>query len=209
MTMTKARKIALGLSLAATAMAGAAYAEQAAKGDGVTTRAEAQAKAQDAFARMDANKDGKLDQADRAARRTAAFDRIDADHNGQISRAEFDAMTPHGRRGSEAGRGPDGEGRGGHGMHRWGGRGGPDGHMGRGHRGGGMMMGRMADVDKDGTVTQAEFTQTALQRFDRVDANKDGTVTKEERQAARTAMRQQMRERWQDRAGKPDAPKTN
>jgi Ca2+-binding EF-hand superfamily protein len=200
MKMTKTRKIVLGLSLAATAVAGAAYAEQATKGDGVLTRAEAQAKAQEVFARMDVNKDGKIDQADRAARHAAMFDRMDADHNGQISRAEFDATGPgaHGPRGPEAG-GPDGDR--GPGKHGWGHRGGPGG----GHRGGGMMMGRMADADKDGTITQAEFTQAALQRFDRADANHDGTVTKEERQAARQAMRQQ----WQNRSAQPDAAKPN
>ena len=196
MTMTKARKITLGLSLAATTLAGAAYAEQAAQGDGVTTRAEAQAKAQARFTRMDANKDGKLDQADRAARRAAMFDRIDADKNGQISRAEFDAMHqrgPHAAKADGAERGP--------GKHRWGGRG----H----HRGGMKMMGRMADADKDGAVTQAEFTTAALQRFDRTDADKDGTVTKEERRAARQAMREQRRERWQNRAGQSATPQAN
>ncbi len=64
MMMTKARKIALGLSLAATALAGTAYAAQAAKDHAPVTRAEAQAKAQEAFARMDVNHDGKLDQAE-------------------------------------------------------------------------------------------------------------------------------------------------
>lgn len=191
MEMTRTRKIVLGLSLAASAVAGAAYAEQATRGDGVSTRAEAQAKAQEHFARMDANKDGKLDQADRAAHRTAMFDRIDADKNGQISRGEFDAMH---QRGPEAG---DDRGSG---KHRWGGR---------GHHGGGMMMGRMADADRDGAVTQAEFTQAAMQRFDRADTNKDGTVTQEERRAARQAMHEQMREHWQNRADAPAAPKTN
>jgi hypothetical protein len=202
MKMIKARTIALGLSLAATTVAGVAYAD-AAKRDAPVTRAEAQAKAQERFTRMDANKDGKIDQADRearrtemrerrdvnddgkvdqadrAARRTAMFDRLDADKNGQISRTEFDAPGVRGERGGR-----------GHGKHGWGGRG-------KGRHHGGMMMGKMADANKDGAVTQAEFTQVALQRFDGMDANRDGTVTKEERQAARQAMR----ERWQNRAG--------
>jgi hypothetical protein len=42
-------------------------------------------------------------------------------------------------------------------------------------------MARMADADKDGTVTQAEFTTAALARFDRADANGDGTISGEER----------------------------
>lgn len=192
MKMTKARKIALGLSLTATALAGAAYAQQAAKHDGPITRAEAQAKAQEMFARMDANKDGKLDQADHAARRAAMFDRIDTDRNGQISRAEFDAMAERGPRGPEAGDGSKGP-EDGHRMHRFGHRG--------GHHGG-MMMGRMADADKDGAVSQAEFVNAALQRFDRADANRDGTVTREERQAAFKAMR----DRMHDHKGAPGTP---
>ena len=189
--MKMSRKIALGLSLAATAVAGAAYAEQAMKGDGVTTRAEAQTRAQDLFARMDANHDGKLDQADRAARRAAVFDRLDADHNGQLSRAEFDA--PRGREGAD-----------GRGMHRWGGHMAGR-HMGHGH-GGGMGMGRLADANHDGALTQAEFVGAAMQRFDRADANHDGQVTREERRAAFKAMRDEMRAHRHDRMGAPDTP---
>lgn len=188
------RNVLIGMSLSATAIAGTAYAEQASRGDGVQTRAEAQSRSAAMFARMDANKDGKIDQADREARRSAIFDRIDTDGNGQISRAEFSAkpQRPGGPMADGAKR-PDGEGRN---HHRWGGRG-------RGHHGG-MMMGRFADANKDGVVTQAEFTAAALQRFDATDANKDGTVTREERQAHRKAMREQ----WQAKrsAAKAAAP---
>jgi hypothetical protein len=178
-----ARNLALGLTLGAAAIAGTAYAEQAMRGaGGVMTRAEVESHSAAMFARMDANKDGKLDRADREARRNMMFDRIDTDKNGQISRAEF--STPPQRQGMDGAKGPDGQG-GKH--HGWGGRGG------RGHHGGGMMMGRMADADKDGAVSQAEFTAAALQRFDRADANKDGQVTKEERQSARKAMREEWR----------------
>lgn len=198
--MNITRKIALGISLTATAFAGAAYAEQSAKQDrrdAPVTRAEAQAKAQEHFARMDVNKDGKVDQADRAARRAAMFDRIDTDRNGQISRAEFDGAHQRGTQAAgrpEGERGPGMRGHGGPGRGHW------------GHRGGGKSgFGPGADANKDGAVTQAEFTQAALARFDRTDANKDGTVTKEERQAARQAMREQ----WQKRAGAPATPKAN
>lgn len=183
--MTKSRNLALGLALAATAVAGAAYAQHAGKGASVT-RAEAQTRAEQQFARLDANRDGKLDQTDRTARRAAMFDRIDADHNGQISRAEFDAHHA-----------------GGPGMHR----------AHRGGRGMGAGAGPMAEARKDGAVTQAEFTSAALQRFDRADANKDGTVTAEERRAARKSQRQSMRAHRQDHAGEHDhagaAPKAD
>jgi Ca2+-binding EF-hand superfamily protein len=173
-----ARKIALGLSLAATAVAGTAYAEQAMRSDGVQTRAEAQSRSAAIFAKMDINKDGKLDKGDREARRNLAFDRLDTDKNGQISRTEFSARPQH----PEAmAKGPEGmKGHGGKRGHGWNHRGGP-------------RMGMMADTNQDGTITQAEFSANAMARFDKLDANKDGTVTKEERQTARKAMRDE----WQ------------
>jgi Ca2+-binding EF-hand superfamily protein len=178
------KKLTIGLSVVALAMAGTAFAApgqggQARWGDadknGTLTRAEAQTHATEMFARMDANKDGKLDTADREARRTAMFDKIDTNKDGQVSREEFSAKRPDGER--------RGDGR-----HRMGHRGGGKGW---GGHGGGMM--RMADANKDNAISQAEFTAAAQQRFDRTDANKDGQVTKEERQAARTAMREQRR----------------
>lgn len=191
------RSLALGLVLAATAATGTAIAAQAMHGDKTMTRSEVQAHSTEMFARLDVNKDGKLDPADREARRNAMFDRLDTDKNGQLSRAEFStrparpdhmAGGPMGP-GHMAKHGPAGEG--GHGgmMH----------HR-HGKRGGMMMMARMADADKDGAISQAEFTASALKHFDRMDANKDGQVTKEERQAAR----QSMREAWKARQGGHD-----
>lgn len=201
-----ARKIALGLTLAATALAGTAWAEQAAKPDRpapvTVTRAEAQTRATAKFAELDVNKDGKLDRADHAARRearrTAAFDRLDTDKNGQLTRAEFTAAPQRGEGregwGNRRG-GPDGPGgHRGHGRHfGGGGRGGPDGGPG-------------ADANKDRVLTQAEFTASALQRFDRADANKDGKVTPEEHQAARQAAREQWRANRAERQAPPAAP---
>ena len=202
-------KLTIGLSIAALALTGAGVAHaqqghnQQESRDGTLTRAEAQTRATEMFARMDVNKDGKIDPADRAARQAQMFERIDTDKNGQISRDEF---TAHHQRGPGMRDGHGGAGHGGehggdhagmakgdgedHGK-RWGGRGGRHGGM-----GGGMMgMARMADVDKDGAITQAEFTAAQAAHFDRIDANKDGSITREERQAARQAMRQQWRER--------------
>lgn len=183
------KKLTFGLSVAALALAGAAYAQPGmharpdTNGDGVVTRAETQAHAEQMFAHIDANGDGKLDKADREARRAAMFDKIDTNNDGQISRAEFDAKPKWGK--------GDGDGkRGG-----WG-------HK-RGHRGG-MMM-RMADADKDGAVSKAEFNAAMLQRFDKTDANQDGTITKEEREAARAAKRDHWRQRMGDGQG-PGAP---
>ncbi len=185
----------IGLSLAALAFTGGAYAAPGqtpkgqvrisgdADGNGVVTRAEAQAQAATRFARLDVNKDGKLDAADRQAmreaRRTRMFERLDTNKDGQISKAEFSAERAPAKRMAKGEPGKDG-------MH----------HGRRGHfRHGRGMMGKMADADKNGAVTQAEFATAALQRFDRLDANKDGQVTKEERAAAR----ERMKAEWQQR----------
>ncbi len=147
-----------------------------ANGDGVVTRAEAEAEAGATamFAKMDANNDGTLNAADREARkqarRTKMFAALDADNNGQISRDEFMNHEHEGKRGK------------GHKMGK------------RGHRGGKMML-RMADTDKDGNISQAEFTAAAMSRFDKTDANNDGQVTAEERQAHR----EQMRAKWHEK----------
>lgn len=180
----KKTTLAIAVSLiATTAVAGIASAASGPNArDGVTTRAEAQSNAGQMFARMDANKDGKIDSADRAAHQAEMFDKLDADRNGSISRDEFANAHP-----------PRGEG------DRQARRGGPDGQdgprMGGRHRGGdrmGMMMVRMADADKNGSVTQAEFTTAALAHFDRADANKDGQLTREERRASHQQMREHM-----------------
>lgn len=185
------KKIVIGLSLAAALTAGGAVYAQGAMhrdGDGVATRAEAQAKAEERFTKRDANRDGKLDASDREARRAAMFDRMDADKNGQVSRAEFIAMHTM-RQGMRAARhaGGDhamnGEGRGGEmSGYRMGGRG----------MHGGMI--RIADANGDGAITRQEFVTASLTRFDRGDANRDGQLTSEERSAARGAMRGRMRE---------------
>ena len=179
----------IGMSLAALTLGGLAVAAQAVPGvagrDAAVTRADALARAGQRFARMDVNQDGKLDSADREARRTAAFDRIDANKDGQITRAEFSAERPRmGWRGRGDSKGGEARGMG-------------EGHMGGRHGGGrhmgGRMLMRMADADRDGTVTLAEMNTAAATRFDMTDSNRDGTLTAEERQAARAAMRERMR----------------
>lgn len=163
------KKTAIGLSLAALVLGGAASAAppapvappaKAHDAGRAITRAEAQTAAAALFARLDANKDGKLDQTDRASQvaafKTRMFDRLDADKDGQISRAEFmadrGAVKPGPRRGGR----------------------------------GGAMGGTRAEDAARGPMTQAEFVAAALQRFDARDTNKDGQVTPAERRQART-----------------------
>lgn len=181
------KKLAIGLSLTALSFAGIAYSASAMPGgrDGnrTVTRSDALARANQMFDRMDVNKDGAVNAADREARRLAAFDRIDANKDGQISRAEFLTERPRmGRRGMGAEGAGEWQGKG-EGMgRRRGGRG----------MGGGMAM-RMADSNRDGSITKAEMTEAAATRFDRSDSNRDGTLTAEERRAAMEAMRERRR----------------
>jgi hypothetical protein len=58
----------------------------------------------------------------------------------------------------------------------------------RGQRGEGMF-------GANGVITQAEFRQRALERFDRMDLDRNGVVTAAERQQARAQMKQQMQQR--------------
>jgi Ca2+-binding EF-hand superfamily protein len=155
------------------------------------TRTDVEARAKARFAQMDANKDGAVTQAEIADTRTEhmskmqgeMFTKMDADKNGSISRAEFDAHHQNMTSGGMAPPPMAGHG----GMKRK--------HMGHGEGGKGRM-GRMedrlfgmADANKDGIVTEAEATQAALARFDKVDTDKDGSINDAERKAAREMMR--------------------
>lgn len=150
------------------------------------TRDQVEQRTAATFERLDANKDGVLDAADREARKAqrgerraqrqeARFGRLDADKDGSVTRAEFDAA--HNQAGAKStGRGKDGR-RFGH----------------RGHRMGGFGGQGLFQVDGDKSVSQAEFTAAALERFDRADANNDGTVTAAERREAFQTFREQRR----------------
>jgi len=170
-----------------------AFGRMDANKDGVLNQADREARRdaheQQRFTRLDANHDGQLNEADREARRKETFDRVDADHNGGISYEEFAALRD--QRGELSGerRGPE--------TARFERRrpGGADGRRGPdGERGPDRMM-RGADADHDGAITQAEFADAALARFDRVDANKDGTISADERPQGRRMMRMMRRPR--------------
>jgi EF hand/EF-hand domain pair len=181
------KKLTIGLAFGAMVIGGTAFAAHAAhspadaNGDGVVTRAESQALATQRFALLDANKDGKLDPADRAAAPQAIFAQIDTDKNGQISQAEFDAARM--QRMGAGGQGMRGGWRDG------GGHGGRHGGRGDGFGGRGAAMIALADTNKDGAVSQAEFAVRAQQRFDAIDGDKNGQLSAAERIAARMTLR--------------------
>ncbi|MES1993712.1 MAG: EF-hand domain-containing protein [Pseudomonadota bacterium] len=58
----------------------------------------------------------------------------------------------------------------------------------------GMMkrMWEMADTDKDGRISKAEFMAMSEQRFTTLDANGDGYIDENEREQAQARMRQHM-----------------
>lgn len=63
-----------------------------------------------------------------------------------------------------------------------------------GDKGPGMMkhMWTMADADKDGRISKAEFTAMSDKRFSVLDANGDGFLDDSEREQAQSRMRQHM-----------------
>jgi Ca2+-binding EF-hand superfamily protein len=233
------KSLTLGLSVAALALAGVACAQSPsgapdrpridANGDGIVTRAEAQAAAAQVFAKLDVNHDGKIDKADRELMhqqmREKLFDKLDTNHDGSISEAEFladkgpEGRGPHGH-GPDGGPGmngphggPDGadddrdppppgeDGPGEDGPGHFGHRGGMHGGMhGRGGPGGMTAMAEQADTNHDGAISQAELIAAAMKRFDAEDTNHDGKVTKEEHQAAREARKAEWQAKKADKA---------
>lgn len=173
-----------------------------------TTRQQAAERADQMFARLDANHDGRFTPDEAQAMRgmrgggrgwgrrgghgghggpgggERMFDHLDINHDGNITREEFaHAHARHG--GPDGGPGPNGPPAGGPGAPGAPGAAGPGGPGGPGMRG--MRM-----FGEQGFITQAQFRERALARFDRADADHNGIVTVAERQAARGMMRGRM-----------------
>jgi hypothetical protein len=109
------------------------------------------------LARVDTNGDGLISRAESRAAAEARFARIDADSDGAIEAGEGRGFRDGRRRGGG----------------RFGMRGG------RGVQG--MRLAKMADVNKDGAISRAEYDAAAAQRFARMDANKDGKLDRADR----------------------------
>lgn len=78
-------------------------------------------------------------------------------------------------------------------------------HADAGKRGHGAHLIGMADADKSGDVSKAEFRAAAETRFAAMDQNGDGFVTKEEMEAAHAEMRARFEERRTERFAALDA----
>jgi hypothetical protein len=161
-------------SLALYAASPASAQKAPPQGEKTMTWEQVKARADRMWERLDVNKDGMLDAADRAAKSAEQFARIDTDKNGSISRDEFNAHH-------QQMKGHDGPRSGGH-------KGRKGGHGGAGMMMAGPHMAAMADANKDGTVTRAEFDAGVKAHFDMADANKDGKISPEERDAAMKKM---------------------
>lgn len=64
-----------------------------------------------------------------------------------------------------------------------------------GKRGGPEKFFEMQDLDKDGTISEAEFLENAKSRFAKMDADKDGKLTREELSAHHEAKKKKFKER--------------
>lgn len=200
------KKTTLAMAASVLAMTATAVFAQAAApsrpAPAPMNRAEATAMANEMWTKMDVNKDGVINQADREARRTQKFDQMDTNKDGSLSRDEFNAAHPaqgpgeggmdhqHGDAMNHGDHGMMGDTMAGHEGHRMGGK--MDGKMGGHMRGMGMMMMHMADANKDGSVTRAEFDAAVKQHFDQADTNKDGTISPAEHRAAHAEMKKHM-----------------
>lgn len=164
-----------GLVLLGTA---GAVSAQPAQGGGAMTRADVVARADQAFARADADRDGRVtrDEMRQAMeqRRAARTERRGAAAEQRGDRAE--------RRFQRLDQNRDGsvsldEVR--------------QAQATRGQRHATRQQRRQNNLlVQQGFLTQAQWRERALQRFDRLDFNRDGTVTREERRQARQARRQ-------------------
>lgn len=134
------------------------------------------------LARVDTNGDGLISKAENRAMVEARFARMDADKDGTVEAGE-------GRKGW----GKRGEGRAGKAKGMRGGRGG----------GAGMMM---ADTNKDGAISKAEFDAQSAQRFAKLDTNKDGKIDATEMQAQREKARDAMKKMRERRGNTPPPP---
>ncbi|NJM49801.1 MAG: hypothetical protein HC843_02040 [Sphingomonadales bacterium] len=186
---------ALVIGVAATvAIAAPNSGERAMKadadGNGMISKSETMAAADERFAKMDVDGNGQIDTADREAKVRQNFAEMDSNKDGTLTEAEFVAghkakmEERKERRSAMINRGEGemrGEGR----------RGGKGKRGGRGHGGDDAGKWGMADTNGDKAISRQEYDAATLARFTKADADGDGNITREERRAHRKAMREE------------------
>ncbi|PZQ46215.1 MAG: hypothetical protein DI551_05550 [Micavibrio aeruginosavorus] len=66
------------------------------------------------------------------------------------------------------------------------------------HKDGGMWFSKV-DANGDGLISQAEHEKASAEKFAKMDANKDGNISKEEAMAAKSAMKEKIRTKVQEK----------
>lgn len=185
----KSSIVAIAIFVSSGALIAAAGGKVDSNGDGIVTKAEADAAAQARFAKMDINGDGVLNKADGDARAKARFAKMDANGDGVLSEEEFLAVREARlekreerkakRKDRKAKRAEKGNKRAGKK------RGGRKGRV--------VRLLKRADSNNDQSISRDEFIAFSDTRFAKVDSNSDGQITKEERKANHQARRNQRR----------------
>lgn len=164
---------ALGLAIAATALAAPQGPRARLDPAASVTRADTLAMVNARFDRIDADKDGMISAAEMAAHRETMQERraqrmaARAAARNSEGTAATDAATAARREALEKFAKARAEAR----------------------KARGELGFAMRDADGNGLITREEFAAPALKRFDRADANSDGVITPEERAAMREARR--------------------
>ena len=123
------------------------------------------------FEMMDTDGDGNITTAEIDAHQASVFAEIDADSDGKLTAAEMTEFHEMKRQMAEKERQAKGQKR---------------------------MMAKL-DTNKDGTITEDEFSIRPRDMLERLDTDKDGVITRAERDAAKEMMKEHRGKRGEHR----------